>query len=207
MQIDLGKETVSGFKRTGSLTRTPTVILTALTGLRSKHYLEPSSIVQYIEEMNEKHPKLRKECRYQGKDFDRLFEADHEHIQAKNNNCQKCDPVQEVEREERDSDEPVIHYGMIASGNQVIKNGLVRDALQEEYGIICFEMEAAGLMNDFPCLVIRGICDYSDSHKNKRWQAWAAASAAAYAKELLDNIQPVEVEETQRAAELLPKSM
>lgn len=46
-------------------------------------------------------------------------------------------------------------------------------------------MEAAGLMDNFPCLVIRGICDYSDSHKNKRWQEYAAATAAAYAKELL----------------------
>jgi hypothetical protein len=46
-------------------------------------------------------------------------------------------------------------------------------------------MEAAGLINDFPCLVIRGICDYADSHKNKEWQGYAAAIAAAYAKELL----------------------
>ncbi|RYP21593.1 hypothetical protein DL767_009233 [Monosporascus sp. MG133] len=46
-------------------------------------------------------------------------------------------------------------------------------------------MEAAGLMNDFPCLVMRGICDYGDSHKNDGWQRYAAAAAAAYAKEFL----------------------
>lgn len=46
-------------------------------------------------------------------------------------------------------------------------------------------MEAAGLMNNFPCFVIRGICDYADSHKNKRWQAYAAVTAAVYAKEIL----------------------
>lgn len=40
-------------------------------------------------------------------------------------------------------------------------------------------------MDSFPCLVIRGICDYADSHKNKIWQPYAAAVAAAYAKELL----------------------
>ncbi|CEO59881.1 Putative WD domain-containing protein [Penicillium brasilianum] len=45
-------------------------------------------------------------------------------------------------------------------------------------------MEAAGLLNNFPCSVIRGICDYADSHKNKEWQGYAAAVAAAYAKEL-----------------------
>jgi nucleoside phosphorylase len=46
-------------------------------------------------------------------------------------------------------------------------------------------MEAAGLMDVFPCLVIRGICDYSDSHKNKNWQEYAAATAASYAREIL----------------------
>ena len=54
-------------------------------------------------------------------------------------------------------------------------------------------MEAAGLMNSFPCLVIRGICDYADSHRNDRWQAYAAGAAAAYAKELLSVIPPAEV--------------
>jgi nucleoside phosphorylase len=57
------------------------------------------------------------------------------------------------------------------------------------------ETEAAGLMNDFPCLVIRGISDYSDSHKNDRWQPYAAATAAAYAKELLVALSVKEVDE------------
>ena len=46
-------------------------------------------------------------------------------------------------------------------------------------------MQVAGLVDTFLCLVIRGICDYADSHKNKQWQPYAAATAAAYAKELL----------------------
>jgi nucleoside phosphorylase len=40
-------------------------------------------------------------------------------------------------------------------------------------------------MNTFPCVIIRGISDYADSHKNWIWQPYAAATAAAYAKELL----------------------
>ncbi|KAF5856198.1 hypothetical protein ETB97_007699 [Aspergillus alliaceus] len=40
-------------------------------------------------------------------------------------------------------------------------------------------------MNDFPCIVIGGICDYADSHKNKDWQGHATAVAAATTKELL----------------------
>lgn len=37
-------------------------------------------------------------------------------------------------------------------------------------------------MNNFPCLVIRGVCDYTDSYENKRWQPYAIETAAAYAK-------------------------
>jgi nucleoside phosphorylase len=75
---------------------------------------------------------------------------------------------------------------MIASTNQVICHGPTRDKIAGDLGAICFdEMEAAGVMNNFPCLVIRGICDYADTHKNKRWQGYAAATAAAFAKELL----------------------
>ena len=56
-------------------------------------------------------------------------------------------------------------------------------------------------MDTFPCVVIRGICDYADSHKNKIWQPYAAATAAAYAKELLRvipgqavmNLSPIEL--------------
>ena len=46
-------------------------------------------------------------------------------------------------------------------------------------------MEAAGLMSNFPCLVIRGICDYADSEKNDVWHKYASATAAAFTKELL----------------------
>jgi hypothetical protein len=68
-----------------------------------------------------------------------------------------------------------------------MKDASTRDQLGDELGILCFEMEAAGLMNHFPCLVVRGICDYSDSHKNKQWQDYAAGTAAAYARELLQS--------------------
>lgn len=55
-----------------------------------------------------------------------------------------------------DSDEnrnnPVIHYGLIASGNAVMKSAQRRDELQDAWNVSCFEMEAAGLMDDFPCM-------------------------------------------------------
>jgi nucleoside phosphorylase len=82
---------------------------------------------------------------------------------------------------------------LIASADRLMKDALIRDTLAHEEGVLCFEMEAAGLMDHFPCVVIRGICDYSDTHKNDLWQGYAAATAAAYAKELLEAIQPTEV--------------
>ena len=60
-----------------------------------------------------------------------------------------------------------------------------------------------GLVDTFPCLVIRGICDYADSHKNKIWQPYAAATAAAYAKELLGIIPGDQVEKILTAAEVI----
>ena len=95
-----------------------------------------------------------------------------------------------------------MHYGTIASGNQVMRSAAERDRVSAELGgVLCFEMEAAGLMNSFPCLVIRGICDYADSHKNKRWQPYAAATAACYAKELLGEVDAVGVEQLGPASE------
>ena len=100
-------------------------------------------------------------------------------------------------------DNPAIHYGLIASGNLLMKDALTRDTLAKEKDVLCFEMEAAGLMNHFPCLVIRGICDYADSHKNKKWQPYAAATAAAYMKELLSVIPPKDVAKVSPATDVV----
>ncbi|KAL2131173.1 hypothetical protein VTI74DRAFT_5460 [Chaetomium olivicolor] len=83
-----------------------------------------------------------------------------------------------------------IHYGVIASGNKVMKDGKAWDDIAQRLSALCFEMEAAGMMDNLQCLPIRGICGYSDSHKNKEWQAYSAATAAAYARELLEELAP-----------------
>ncbi|BCS03629.1 5'-methylthioadenosine/S-adenosylhomocysteine nucleosidase family protein [Aspergillus luchuensis] len=89
-----------------------------------------------------------------------------------------------------------VHYGLIASGNFVVKDAKARDALDKgfEEGILCVEMEAAGVMDLVPCIVVRGICDYADSGKNKDWQEYAAMVAAAYARVLLESLSPGDVD-------------
>ena len=85
-----------------------------------------------------------------------------------------------------------------------MRNAAERDKVSAELGgVLCFEMEAAGLMNSFPCVIIRGICDYADSHKNKRWQPYAAGIAAANAREVLSVIPPTDVEKTRTAEEAI----
>ena len=115
------------------------------------------------------------------------------------------DPSTLVPRSERadDEDNPAIHYGLIASGNQLIKDALIRDQLAAEKAVLYFEMEAAGLMNTFPYLVIRGICDYSDSHKNKEWQAHTAMVAAVYTKDLLQRIPLNRIEAEERISTIM----
>ncbi|KAL2205641.1 purine and uridine phosphorylase, partial [Sarocladium strictum] len=82
-----------------------------------------------------------------------------------------------------------IWYGTIGSGNKLLKNSTARNALRDNYDLIGLEMEAAGMMNRIPTGVIRGVCDYGDEQKNKEWQPYAAAMAAAYAKTVLCEIQ------------------
>jgi hypothetical protein len=142
---------------------------------------------------------------HQGSEHDQLFEASYDH-DGGGKGCETCDKERLLVREPRDTTDPAIHYGLIGSANQVMKYGATREKLRREKGVLCFEMEAAGLMDTFPCLVIRGICDYSDSHKNKRWQPYAAATAAAYAKELLEIIPASQVASIKEAAEIIKLS-
>jgi nucleoside phosphorylase len=81
---------------------------------------------------------------------------------------------------------PEIFIGRIASGDTVIKSSERRDQIAKEHDIIAFDMEGAGVWDEAPCIIVKGICDYADSHKNKTWQPFAAATAAAVAKAMLE---------------------
>lgn len=88
-------------------------------------------------------------------------------------------------KEAVESPKPVIHYGKIASGDTVMRSGEDRDEIARKEKVIAFETEGAGVWDSFPCVIIKGICDYADSHKNKEWQEYAAATAASCMKSFL----------------------
>ncbi|QYT02151.1 PNP_UDP_1 domain-containing protein [Trichoderma simmonsii] len=77
---------------------------------------------------------------------------------------------------------PDIFFGAIGSGDMVMKSGEGRDALAEREKVIALEMEAAGVWDEVPSLVVKGVFDYGDSHKNKQWQPFASATAACVAR-------------------------
>lgn len=125
---------------------------------------------------------------YPGTAEDKLFEATYRHL-ADGELCEQCGCcgtlVPRSRLKEQDSPQPVVHFGLIGSGDTVMKSGQDRDAIAGKTGVIGFEMEGAGVWDTFPCLVIKGACDYADSHKTKVWQRYAAATAAACMKAFL----------------------
>ncbi|KAB8416437.1 hypothetical protein FH972_024956 [Carpinus fangiana] len=182
-----GPSGTSEFKRVGSLNRPPDILLAAVSKLEARHLAKGSEMLKHLSKMMEHYPMLRERCLNPGPERDLLFKAAYNHEEDEES-CNECDATKKVDRTPRQDQEPVVHYGTIASADEVMRHGLTRDVIAKDFGILCFEMEAAGLDGDFPCLVIRGICDYADSHKNKEWQPYASATAAAYAKELLYTI-------------------
>jgi nucleoside phosphorylase len=197
VQWDFGKTGKGGeFQRTGLLEKPPPVLLHALQKLKTFDSMDGVNLEEPLSLIVRNKPRMGEDYRYQGTESDQLFEATYDH--EGDETCDECDPKLIVQRPARNDSIPRIYYGTIASGNEVMNHGTTRDRIAKEEGVICFEKEAAGLMDNFRCLMIRGICDYTDSHKNKKWQPYAAATAAAFARALLGFIAEQEVIKTPR---------
>lgn len=238
VQWDLGiAQQGNDFRRIGTLDKPPEALRSAVTQLKTLHRIDRSynRLFSILEDIRSKIPQhLPVE-----NPEDVLFRADSPHVspinQSANNeeeenedgvsNCQYCDRAKVVKRQPRD-EKIAVHYGLIASGNQVIKDADKRNEINQRFqgNVLCFEMEGAGIRVSHPCLVIRGICgkfaskrarglfsdpnhdtriDYSDSHKNYKWHQYAAGVAAAYAKELLEVVPPSQVNIMDPAAEMI----
>ncbi|GFF40290.1 hypothetical protein IFM58399_05871 [Aspergillus lentulus] len=186
IQYDYGKAVQGGqFEPTGTLNKPPQTLLTHVAHLESREMIrKEGAISTIVRDVLDRNPGMKDRFSPPNQRSDYLFRSSYRHVDPESN-CEKCDKNKLVCRLPRTPDTPHIHYGLIASGDQVMKDSEARDRLAHQHGILCFEMEAAGLMDGLPTLVIRGICDYCDSHKQKEWQGYAALTAAAYAKWLL----------------------
>ncbi|KAI4208764.1 MAG: hypothetical protein LQ349_009653 [Xanthoria aureola] len=189
--LNRGRITPNGFEPTKQpFCPNPALAIAAKT-LHSTHQLYPTIIPDLLGVIRKSILKdERPGFEDPGTEADRLFNDDyhHENDEKLCNDC--CDLQRSKLRKDRGPkarrarDLPRIHFGTIGTGNSLVVGSKEREDLHKKFGAICFEMEAAALQSYNP-LVIRGICDYSDSHKNKKWQPYAAATAAAYARELL----------------------
>ena len=201
IQYDYGKLLHDGkFIQTGSLNGIPTSVGTALAKLRANARLRGYEFPAVVDDLGQTYS----DAGFDRPDKDQLFKTSYTHNKSAADDCSMCDLDQTVSRQMRERPNiPHVHYGTIGSANQVLRDPVTRNKLREEENILCVEIEAAGLMHDFPCVVVRGICDYCDSHKNKDWQPCAAAVAAAYSKELIQTVTPASLADQRPAIDIM----
>ncbi|PYH76896.1 purine and uridine phosphorylase [Aspergillus uvarum CBS 121591] len=167
IQYDLENRLPGGrFKMTGQLNAPPDKLL-SVVGDKRRRYNDPRKpdfVAEHIRLVDDM-------AGYQRPQRDDLYCAEYQH---EGKTCEKCDVKQTVQRPQRRS-------------RRVIADAATRDfyAHNPELKVLCFDMESAVVMNNLPCLVIRGIENYADSHKNEHWRKYAASTAAAYVRELL----------------------
>ena len=179
------------FEIIGKIDRPDWVLLQALGVLQSNHRFNQTSFDNHVHRLQ-----ADQRFAHPGIEHDRLFRSGYKH-QGKKQDCVTCDDSERVQRKgrtEEHKEKLVFHAGRIGTGNSIILDGEKRDWINERCGgLQCIEMSAAGVDATRNCLVIRGISDYCDSHKNGVWKNYAAAMAAVFARELLGIIQPTSV--------------
>lgn len=188
IQYDMGRKINMDFSQIGHLNSPPSVLLGALPEVKRRHNhpARYGGIDQHLKVLSQ-------DPRFQRPENDWLFKFNSEHDNGEED-CSRCDKNGLVVRQPRNTRRAVnVFYGTVASGNYVMRDAEERhmNSYERDTSPLCFETESAGLMNDFPCIAIRGISNYADSHKNDEWNYYAGAAAAAYAKELLLVVKPV----------------
>lgn len=174
-----------GYIQTVAVGSTTPKFAEALSKLQIMHSEYGYDIRASFEKQVQRYPRRASACRRPVQDNDKLFFPGYTHVSEKDD-CSSCDPQAEVMREPRTEDKPIIHHGVIASGDRVVKDGIERERIRNKLDALCIDFGVAGLTVDLPGLVVRGICDYADSHRNGKWREYAAAVAAAYTRELLE---------------------
>ncbi|KAL4967678.1 ankyrin repeat-containing domain protein [Aspergillus stella-maris] len=206
LQYDKGAMYPGGFKIRSHLNGPQPMLISAAGKVQSNHNRGLGKMQEYIDgallQLD------ADDFSFPGRQHDYLFETIYHHASGgRPNCCDTCDEESRVKgRETRVT--PVVHYGLVASADTLLRDGEMRDRMRQSDDVLCFEMEAAGLANrSFPCIAICGISDYADTHKNKLWQPYAALVAGAYAKELLSVMEPSVVERSELASKQLTETM
>ena len=190
VQYDCGRQLPEGFVRQDTLLdalgRPNTEIRSLLAELRDIQGGNSlrESMAGYMADLRSE-PELAAE--YPGTVRDTLFDPAYPHI-TDQTTCDErgCNgPVVLRNRLKYYDPQPIVHFGLIASSDTVMKSGKDRDTIAKQEGIIGFEMDSAGLWNSVPYIVIKGACHYADGHKTQVWQRYAAATAAACMKAFL----------------------
>ncbi|QIW96750.1 hypothetical protein AMS68_002268 [Peltaster fructicola] len=218
VNYNLGKDTVDGFDIRSELGEPPEALSRAVAALESQHQKQGPTYLLHLSDMLKRNPrlnrpKLKRDYYNMPDSIDQLFNGETE--MCRTARCLRDPPdgldAEKFVRATGDDfhDYPDVFRGTIGSADTLMKNAASRDQAyervmkQRKAKLLCFEMEASGIVRGWPCLVIRGICDYCDSHKNDSWQNFAAATAAAYAKDLLLRIPPEAVTEAKPVAEVV----
>ncbi|KAI1119355.1 nucleoside phosphorylase domain-containing protein [Nemania sp. NC0429] len=85
--------------------------------------------------------------------------------------CAGCNDFEMVVRNPRTrkhQNQFIFHRGQIGTGNAIVVDANHRDSISKRCGgLQCIEMSAAGVDANKNCLVIRGISDYYNTHKNE----------------------------------------
>ncbi|KAJ0418339.1 nucleoside phosphorylase domain-containing protein [Aspergillus carlsbadensis] len=201
IQYDLGKRYPNAFVRRDAvednLNRPNKDIRSLLATLETEHgrgRLQQGAAT-YLGQLQEvaRGKNRRTGYAYPGTSEDRLFHTGYRH---KHHDSEKClIPRRRLKLKaelEANVDTtiqahiPTIHIGQIASGDTLVKSGEDPDVLAKEINFIAFEMEGSGVWDELPCIIVKGVADYADCHKNHIWQDFAAATVAAAMKALLD---------------------
>ncbi|KAB8576214.1 hypothetical protein FH972_025742 [Carpinus fangiana] len=189
----VGSSPNGSLHKLGISIRPPRVLLDAVPRIQSIHRFQGTKLPSHLEQFYGK-LKQSSKSHFQKPDHntDRLFHTKCQH--GRDITCDSCGLFEETSRATRfkygdvvDPD-PHVHYGQIASGDLDVANMIGHHPSEAPPATVCIEREAAGLDISFPCLMIRGISDYADSHPRDGWHKYAASTAAAYAKDLLEVI-------------------
>ncbi|KAI9682601.1 MAG: hypothetical protein M1822_006899 [Bathelium mastoideum] len=133
-----------------------------------------------------------------GPDQDLLFYDETKHC-GNRDDCSQCEQKAAPYRRRQGKQEPYrkarfypikVHRGLILTGDAVVKSSVTRKGIKAKYpAALCVDTESATMMDEFHPLVIRAISDYADSHYGKAWVSYAAAAAAAVAKDIITELQ------------------